>query len=83
VLGETCFSGAALALLAVVLAPVMTAVGILYRDSLKSRDLQIADLSLRLTGMQQEASDRFREGAAVMDAAQSELKARTPPGRRR
>lgn len=77
-LGETCFSGAALTLLGVVLAPVLTAFGILYRDALKSRDLQIADLSDRLT----EATGRLKSGSAVMDVAETVLRTRSP-GRRR
>jgi hypothetical protein len=43
-LGEACFSGASIALLAVVTAPLVAAFGILYRDGITSRNAQIADL---------------------------------------
>jgi hypothetical protein len=75
VLGETCFSGAALTLLGIILTPVLTAFGILYRDALKSRDARIAWL-------EQEMVDRLRHGAQVMDEAETELRTRSP-GRRR
>jgi hypothetical protein len=42
--GEACFSGASIALLAVVTAPLVAAFGILYRDGITSRNAQIADL---------------------------------------
>lgn len=60
-LGETCFSGAALTLLGIVLAPVLTAMGWLYRD-LKASNARLA-----------EATGRLRSGASVMDEAETEL----------
>lgn len=75
-LGETCFSGAALVLLGVVLAPLLTAFGVVYRDGITSRNAQIASLNLRLT----EATEGLQRGATVMGEAKSEL---PPPTRRR
>lgn len=69
-LGETCFSGAALTLLAIVVAPLLAAFGMLYRD-LRASNARLA-----------EATGRLRTGVAVMDEAEAELRAQAP-GRRR
>lgn len=60
-LGDTCFSGPALTLLGIVLAPLLTAFGLLYRD-LKASNARLA-----------EATGRMQSGASVMDQAETEL----------
>ena len=68
-LGETCFSGAALTLLGIVLTPVLTAFGWLYRD-LRSANARLA-----------EAHQSMQAGIPVMDEAESALRGKAP-GRR-
>jgi hypothetical protein len=64
--------------LGAVLAPVLTAFGILYRDGVKSKDLQIADLNTRLT----EATDSLRQSSTAMGEAVPVVRSRAS-GRRR
>lgn len=63
-LGETCFSAAALVLLGVVVTPLLAGFGVLYRD-LRASNARLA-----------EATGRMRSGTVVMDEAETELRAR-------
>jgi hypothetical protein len=72
-LGESCFSGPVLVLLAPIAAAAVGALGILYRDGLKSRNEQIADLSERLDL----AHERLQTGIPVMDEAKAALRGKS------
>jgi hypothetical protein len=59
-----------LALLAAVMAPVLTAFGIIYRDGITSRNAQIADL----IGQRDDALDQLRTANPVLDEAKSAVR---------
>lgn len=71
-MSDVCFSGAVLTLLGVLVAPILTVVTVLYRDSQKGRADYIADL----IGQRDAAVNRLAEAAPVLEQARRTVQRR-------
>lgn len=69
---DVCFTGPLLALIGPLALALSGAIGVLYRDGIKSRDQQIA----YLTGELAAAHALLRAGIPVMDEAETQIRTR-------
>ena len=79
--GSLCLSGPVLLTLTPLVAVLGTAITVLYRDGIKSRDLQITYLTAQIAEFTKDIR-RLQTGARLMDEAETAVRTATARKRR-